>query len=506
MSDSTRSSRRRSRSSGSWLARIMIAGVILVIAGVAGVMWGVMTFRKYLTSDALRLELASRLSSRLGDAEVEMAPLSWNGGLVRVDRLGVVKDDLVNGQVHGLQATLDWAGLKWQTVHVTEFRADSVELEFAGIAPTGEDRSDKGHEPDVNQIALPETPAGWRAWLPNKAEVDRVIIDRVDATQTAGSNPIRLRDARIVAEPAAGEKAWSIQMDESELAIGTSEQGSFDVRSASLRADESRLFVNDVRAGWMGGSEVTGRGFLEFGSGQLDFGGRVTALDVLKLIGPSWKGKLSGDVNGEFHLGLSAGQPMRVKGHAALKGGVLQQMAVLERIATYTKVDRFRRLVLDIAEADYVWTPGSVTLKNLVIQSDGLIRIQGGIAMHDGALSGTLQVGVTSGTLRWIPGAERRVFVELAPSASSPSGYVWTTVRLGGTTSAPTEDLSDRLMAGVGTELLLAPVETATKVLEGATGAKLPKAGEEVLKGGTDTLKKGLEAGAGLLKGFLPGN
>ena len=76
----------------------MIAGVILVIAGVAGVMWGVMTFRKYLTSDALRLELASRLSSRLGDAEVEMAPLSWNGGLVRVDRLGVVKDDLVNGQ------------------------------------------------------------------------------------------------------------------------------------------------------------------------------------------------------------------------------------------------------------------------------------------------------------------------------------------------------------------------------------------------------------------------
>lgn len=484
----------------------MIFGVVLVIAGVGAVMWGVMTFRNYLTSDELRQELASRLSSGLGDAEVEIDPLAWNGGQVRVDRVLVKKGELANGQVHGLQATLDWAGLKRQTVHVNELRADAVEVQFAGLAPTGKSAIPARSASDANEMDLPDAPAGWRAWLPTKLELDQVIVDRVEIEQTAGDYPIRLHDARITAEPSAGDKAWNVLLGESELQIGRAEWGDFEVRSASLRVDESRLFINDIRAGWMGDSELTGRGFVQFGNGQLDLGGHVSSLDVLKLVGPSWKGKLSGDVGGDFHLGAGPDDPMRVKGHAALKGGVLQQMAVLERIATYTKVDRFRRLVLDSAEADYSWTPGSVTLKNLVLQSDGLIRIQGDVSMRDGALSGVLQVGVTSGTLKWIPGAERRVFVESAPTASSPPGYIWTTVRLGGTTTAPTEDLSDRLMAGVGTELLLAPVETATEMLEGTTGTELPAAGKELLKGGTETLQKGLETGTGLLRGFLPGN
>ncbi|MEM1297536.1 MAG: hypothetical protein AAGH89_19370, partial [Verrucomicrobiota bacterium] len=57
-------------------------------------------------------------------------------------------------------------------------------------------------------------------------------------------------------------------------------------------------------------------------------------------------------------------------------------------------------------------------------------------------------IGVTPGTLRWIPGAERQVFTE------NRDGFLWAPLNLTGTTSEPKEDLSGRLIAAAGEEIL----------------------------------------------------
>lgn len=483
----------------------MVAAGLLLVMLVVGALWAVSTFRSYLASDSLRKDLENRLSARLGGARVEVAPLAWSGAQVRVSKVRAWEEAKADGSIHGLQAGLDWSALKRQTVRVTELHADAVEIEFAGIPAAAPKGSKPAASRDVDELALADAPSGWRAWLPNRVEVDHISVDRVDAVQTQGRHPIKLTGGSLEAEPSAGETAWNVKLGDTGLEIGRTEQGKLGVRSASLRVDPTRLYVNDAQAEWMGGSDVSARGYFQLDSGQVDLSGTVRGLDVLKLVGEAWKGKLSGSVQGDFHLSMTPGEAMKVSGHAVLKEGFLKQLPVLDRVATYTRVDRFRRVVLDVAEADYTWTPGAVVLRKLVLQSNGLIRVEGDLSMRDGNLSGTLAVGVTSETLQWIPGAERRVFVEPAPSATSPAGYVWTTVRLGGTTAAPTEDLSRRLVEGVGTELLLSPVETATKVLDGVGKEPLDKTGTELIEGAADTVKKGLDAGTGLLRGILPG-
>jgi hypothetical protein len=482
----------------------MLLGGLLLVVLVVGALWVVSAFRSYLSSDELRQELQSRLSSQLGGPEVEITPLAWSGSHLRVSRVDVREEDKAEVGLHSLQAAFDWSGLRDRTVHVTELRVDSVEARFASLgAPggTGETPSKTA----LNEVALPEAAAGWRSWLPNRLQVDHVTVARLDVRQSRGRYPLSLVEARLEAEPAAGEKAWNVKLRDAELKIGKGEHGAFDLRSTNLRADGAKLFINDAQAGWMGDSDVSARGFVEFATGKVDLAGKVNDLDILKLVGESWRGKLSGLVKGDFHLSLEPGAPMTVRGHASVKGGVLQCLPVLDKIATYTRASRFRRLPLDVAEADYRWSPGSIVLRELVLQSSGLIRVEGNVTVQNGSLSGMLHVGVTPDTLKWIPGAERRVFVKAAPSTDSPAGYVWASLRLGGTTSAPTEDLSARLVAGVGEELLLAPVETATQVLEGVGTQPLDKTGADVIKGAGETLKSGIDTGAGLLRGLLPG-
>ena len=87
-------------------------------------------------------------------------------------------------------------------------------------------------------------------------------------------------------------------------------------------------------------------------------------------------------------------------------------------------------------------------LRNLVIQADGLVRIEGQIDMIGDQIAGDLKVGVTPGTMRWIPGAERLVFVE------DRDGFRWAPLKLTGTTAEPKEDLSARLIAAAGEALI----------------------------------------------------
>ena len=56
-------------------------------------------------------------------------------------------------------------------------------------------------------------------------------------------------------------------------------------------------------------------------------------------------------------------------------------------------------------------------------------------------MDGTFQVGVTPGSLQWLPGSQGKVFT------ASRDGYLWTSMRLTGPVDSPTEDLTPRLVA-----------------------------------------------------------
>src|SRR5689334_23899359 len=63
----------------------------------------------------------------------------------------------------------------------------------------------------------------------------------------------------------------------------------------------------------------------------------------------------------------------------------------------------------------------------------------GAFTVETGLIDGAFQVGVTPGSLQWLPGAQAKVFTE------SRGGYVWAPMRLTGPVNKPQDDLTGRL-------------------------------------------------------------
>ena len=179
-----------------------------------------------------------------------------------------------------------------------------------------------------------------------------------------------------------------------------------------------------------------------------------------------WKSKISGTLYGDI---IVTGNPKKrntltTKGTLHLKDGVIESLSMLKLIADYTKMQRFKRLALHKVSADFVIKGNRLEISNLILQSDGLTRLEGTFIVEDRKIiKGQFLLGVTPGTLRWIPGAKQKVF------SNSKNGFLWTPLEITGTLDEPRENLSARL-AGAAVESLVkdAPkeaIDAAKKLL-----------------------------------------
>jgi hypothetical protein len=136
---------------------------------------------------------------------------------------------------------------------------------------------------------------------------------------------------------------------------------------------------------------------------------------------------------------------------------------------------------------------GRFFAKEIELESTGLIRIEGALSIEGGVADGRFEVGVTPGTLRWIPSAEQKVFVR------EEGPYRWATVRITGPVGDLNEDLSGRLVQGAVEGAVEGVVDTATSLLPDAAvdGAS------DVLDGAVEGAMGILETGSGLLNGLL---
>ena len=122
-----------------------------------------------------------------------------------------------------------------------------------------------------------------------------------------------------------------------------------------------------------------------------------------------------------------------------VQDGRLEALPMLNEIATLTKYDSFRSVPLQKAHAKFDWATDKLTIRDLELKSEGLLIIKGHIKQEGIKLDGLLQVATVPAALRYLPGAQNYVFTR------EELGYVWTDVKISGTTLDPQEDLSARL-------------------------------------------------------------
>jgi hypothetical protein len=233
----------------------------------------------------------------------------------------------------------------------------------------------------------------------------------------------------------------------------------------------------------------------------------VKAVPMDEFLNDWWDQRLTGQVEGDLEFSGSRNQPLRWKAEVALKNGVLQGLPLLEKLVTYTKIHRFNRVVLDICSASFRPQDDALRVEKIVVQSSGLLRIEGSMTVRGRAIEGDFMVGVTPEALVAIPGANNRVFVEGNPGGAP--GLQWTRVRIAGTLDAPQEDLSSRLIGAAGMSLLLDTpeklvnqgAETLLKPVLGEDAAKMPG---KLIEGATGVLENGVKAGTGIINKVLP--
>jgi hypothetical protein len=208
---------------------------------------------------------------------------------------------------------------------------------------------------------------------------------------------------------------------------------------------------------------------------QLDLHAKLADIDIAPFLNDDWRLRLHGRLAGEVRVqgALPSKNPPVISGSLRLNNGNIEALPVLNEIADFTMLQRYRRLVLSRASADFRQENGTLHATSFAMESDGLMRVEGAFTITKGIIDGVFQVGVAASSLTLVPGAQERVFTE------SRGGYVWTPMRLHGPVDGPGEDLSPRLVkAAKG-----AVIEKVESTVQGAI-----ETGRDVIKGTLDRL------------------
>jgi|GEM_PF-3511752 len=452
---SAKRSSRINLAGGGVIAKVLIAFVAAVLVVVVGGGFAISGWLKsYLRSEELLSKIQDGVAESMR-AECEIESLTWTGNSVysdRVDLTGATGAWFSEIEATGVRVDATIEGVRRGTCKVSKAKLDRIGIFI------GETRNGRPVERE-----LPST--GFLAsFAPSSYEWERLEASEFELVRDVDGNRLELSKVHLKAKP-LDSGGLDLRGRGGKLVLPGG--ASFDLQFASVRATSEGIYINDIAAEGMAGSRITGAGDIPY-EGEKNFRYQFTGLDLEKVVSEALRGKVQGLVEGKMTTTMT-GDSIVHEGDLVVTKALLDEMQVLEDIAEHTDTDRFRRLSLDHV-VGHIWQRGNkIKITDLVLRADSLITIEGDLNILGEHLDGTFQVGVDAAALRWIPGAEKKVFVE------KRDGLVWAPMRVTGTRSNPQNDLSRRLRnAAIFTTIEEAPgkaIDAASGAATGVVGA-----------------------------------
>jgi hypothetical protein len=413
-----------------WSSALSVIGA--VIALFAGQAW----LEAYLKSESFRFKTESAIGRAL-HAKAELAPLKRQGTIVSSDSLAM--DGLEGGffrkaKIQSGRAEVDLNGLwsrKWLLTSLTFARLDldlNISHTEIASAPTASPPSTT-------------TPTA-RPWLsnllPSRTEISAIQTDRATVTL----QDAELRQTRLEAKPVEG--GWAIDLDGGGLhwpgtpAMELS-QARLIYKSGFNSGDSAESILRSARLLLKTGGQTTLSGqWSRNNTGE--FHAQLENVTIHPFLPEWWQARLQGSLQGTLHYAkTSQNLPGEISGEIRLTGGKLEALPLLSQLDSFLGVPRFRQVPLKTATTRILRTATRTEFKDLDLDADGLLRIQGTLAIEDSQLKGTLKLGISSALLQWLPGSPTKIFAE------SRDGYVWAPLNVSGSVDHPVEDLSARL-------------------------------------------------------------
>lgn len=412
----------------------------LLVLGVCAILGGRAWLYSHLRSGDFRQTLNTSIGRTL-HARAEFSPLNFAGFTAHSDGFSADgKSGAAFGKMRAdqVRAEFDWRGLFERKLRIEELSVQRFEVHLGEQAPAAIE-PDPGPR-DPSRGTLPSRKKSWEIEL-RRALVRETRLSWGDAEVPRGE----FSGSTLTVTPSGS--GWRIEAQGGRLAQTGWPVLALD--SARLRWQEPSLFISDAVLR-NGDGRVTVAGEVEFGRAA-DLQIEWSAVEVTPLLAGDWKLRLFGVASGSAKLfaplGSERGKPMRIEGTLRLANGRLEALPVLNQIAAFTRTQRFRQMPLTNASVKFEREGSRLSARDLVLESAGLMRVEGSFHITDRQIDGAFQVGVTPASLQWLPGTQERVFTV------ARDGYLWTPMRLTGPVEAPVEDLSARLAVAVGEEL-----------------------------------------------------
>lgn len=490
--------RRRSGKSHRWLlffAVLVIGGIVTALVMPMLVMNWV---KGYLQKETFRNKMEQLFGTQI-QGEVDLSPLRWTGDEVTASEASMATVTGWEARLDGLRLAIDWNAFRQGKWRVTGASVDSLVLDKKAATAAQISSVDVPTKPEP-MSEDDSLPAWLRRYLPTETEVDGLHVSRLNILHPG---PWSLQDAKVnVSTWKKGETSVQAVVEggilETPVVLpAQTVPVKLNLTRASARLSPEDLHLKEAHLKWLNTGEITARGHLRPQEGTWDAALHVEGIPLSECLTEDWKLRLSGVFNADLDAQGRLNASPTITGKAQLTEGVLTALPILDRLASYTGVERFKRLVLDVVSSQVHITEHQKRFEKIILQSNGLLYLEGNLVITGEQIEGNFLLGVTPETLKWIPGAQRHVFTSTHPTG--PAGMLWTPLRITGTAQAPREDLSTRLAAaagkaildapgdivGRGSELLLAPVV-------GKDAASIPGT---VIKGATDTTGKAVETG-----------
>lgn len=380
--------------------------------------------RENLANYWIKGRLAALLSQSLG-AEVDLHGVEWRDGVLQARRFRVGGGSLPFERLEsrGVRALVEWD-------RILEPSKEPLQIEVAEADVLWPPGGEKG-------ATAPAGNSGAAVWPPLDVLVGKFNFRQSDNQGWSISGP-SLRAVR------QGE-TWSLSAHGGSLKLADWPALEIQRISAELTGDQWKVggfALKDAREGVIAGSAAHAGGSW---TGEFSW----QDVDLAPLLPAGRAGHLQGTASGD----------------ALLRGDVLRGQMMISGAKTKT-VDLLAKLAGLLAGEDWSEVPWNIFRFDFVRQADGRVEfadlqalspkglaVRGSGHIAPDSLSADLQIG-----LRREGRAYLGAFIPVLFSHER-DGYYWTTVKVGGTPAAPTENLSTRVVAA----LALAPVTGAAE-------------------------------------------
>lgn len=400
--------------------RILLAAMAVIVAAAAGAY----VFREALVGRWIERNLAAHLSSALG-AEVKFDGLEWKDGVLRAARCRMGGGNLPfeNMEASGLRTALEWRRLMEPLREPLGIEAASADVVWQSS----------------RKLASRARPQGPPA-------ID-LAVGRF-SFRHPGHQGWSVRDTALRARMESGEWSFAARGGSAEI-FGLSH---LQLEKLSVRQKENAWNFESFALNDGQGGELAGSALHDGAAWSGDFTWKN--LDTGKLLTDPSPAHFSGKSSGSATLDKGI-----LRGSMTITGAETKTVPVLVKMASLFVRENWDAVPWDTFRFEFTRAAdGTVSFSGLEAVSPKGLAVRGSGRVTADSLAAELELGVRREGRPWLVTFMPVLF------RTEKDGYLWVPVRVGGTPSAPTEDLTTRVVAALAMVPAAGAVEAATEM------------------------------------------